>query len=169
MTLIEMVVGLGVGILVLLGMVLIFMTSNRSFVAMGNYLIMDQASRNALSQMTRDIRKSRNLVSYSTNQLVLDYDGATQLTYRWDPAKLVLTQSKTGSPTAVLLTNCVYLQFVMYNNLPQAGFVFGTTTDVTKAKSISVHWKCSQSILGRTTTSEDMQQALIVIRNKPVS
>ncbi len=165
-----MIVGLGVGILVLLGVVLIFMTSNRSFVAMGNYLVMDQASRSALSQMTRDIRKSKNLVSYSTNQLVLDYDGAgTQLTYRWDPVKSVLTQTKTGSPASVLLTNCVFLKFIMYNNVPQAGFVFGTTTDPNNAKSINVIWKCSQSILGRTTTSEDMQQALIVIRNKPVS
>ena len=47
MTLTELMVSVGVGSLVLLAMVMIFMTSSRSFAAMGNYLTMDQAGRNA--------------------------------------------------------------------------------------------------------------------------
>jgi hypothetical protein len=31
---------------------------------------------------------------------------------------------------------------------------------------LSVNWKCSRTILGNKSTTEDMQQALIVIRNK---
>jgi hypothetical protein len=68
----------------------------------------------------------------------------------------------------VLLSHCVTLSFSMYNNTPQPGGTFASTTTVSAGKSFVVAWKCSQSILGRTITSEDMQQALIVTRSKPV-
>src|SRR6266404_4626099 len=83
MTLPETLVGVGVGSLVLTSMMLIFMTSNRSFVALGNYVSLDQASRLAVEQMTRDIRNSQNLTSFSTNQLVFTYAGTTNLVYTY--------------------------------------------------------------------------------------
>ena len=56
----------------------------------------------------------------------------------------------------------------MYNNVPQAGGTFSNATTVGQAKSISTRWKCSRTILGKKVNSEFMQEALIVIRNKPV-
>jgi len=41
-----------------------------------------------------------------------------------------------------------------------------TAANVTEAKTIGVNWKCSRTVLGRKVNSEDMQEALIVIRNK---
>src|SRR5882762_9733673 len=84
MTLVELMVATGIGSLVLASIMTVFVTSNRTFVGMGNYVAMEQASRNALDQMTRDIRKSKNLISFSTNQLVFSYLGTTNLIYRYD-------------------------------------------------------------------------------------
>src|SRR6266567_6432778 len=169
MTLTELMVSVGVGSLVLLAMVMIFMTSSRSFAAMGNYLTMDQAGRNALDQMTRDIRKAKNLISFTTNELVFNYLGSTMLVYNYDSSSHQLTQWKTGGQTNTLLTGCDSFQFSMYQNIPQPGGAFFITTSVSQAKSISVAWKCSRTVLAKKVNSEVMQEALIVIRNKPVS
>ena len=169
MTLVEMLVGVGVGALVLASIMMILVTSNRTFVAMGNYVSMEQKSRSALDQMTRDIRKSKNLVSFSTNQLVFNYAGTTNLTYAYNSTTRQLTQWKTGGTTNILLSECDSLSFSMFSNLPQPGGTWTSTTSVSQGKCISVAWKCSRTILGRKVNTEDMQQALIVIRNKPVS
>jgi type II secretory pathway pseudopilin PulG len=168
MTLVELMVATGVGSLVLVSIMTVFVTSNRTFVGMGNYVVMEQASRSALDQMTRDIRKAKNLISFSTNQLVFNYLGTTNLTYRYDPEARQLAQWKTGGATNVLLSGCDSLTFSMYNNIPQPGGVFTNTTSVSRGKSISVAWRCSRTIMGKKITSEDMQEAQIVIRNKPV-
>src|SRR6266496_1915963 len=81
MTLVEMMVAVGVGCLVLMSMALVFASSSRSFVAMGNYVSMDRASRNALDQMSRDMRASKDLTNFSSTQLVFKYLGSTNLIY----------------------------------------------------------------------------------------
>ena len=169
MTLVELMVSIGVGSLVLTSITMVFMTSNRTFVAMGNYVSMEQNSRGALDQMTRDIRKAKNLISFSTNQLVFNYVGTTNLTYAYNPTSRQLTQWKTGGQTNVLLSECDSLTFSMYSNIPQPGGAWVNATSVSQGKSISVAWKCSRTIIGKKFNTEDMQEALIVIRNKPVS
>ena len=169
MTLVELLVGIAVGSLVLLSVMTIFLTSNRSFVSMGNYVTMEQKSSSALGQMTRDIRRSKNLLSFATNQLVFNFSGTTNLIYAYDPATRRLTQWKTGGQTNVLLSECDSLTFSMYSNLPQPGGLLSNTTSVTQGKCISVAWKCSRTIIGKKYNTEDMQEAIIVIRNKPVS
>ncbi len=168
-TLPEMMVGTGVGSLVLMMIALVFASSSRSFSAIGNYISMDQKSRNALDQMTRDIRRAKDLITFSTNQLVFNYAGTTNLTIRWDPSSRQLVQWKTGDTrTNILLSECDSLQFSMYKNIPLPGGGFTNTTSTAEGKSISVAWKCSRTILGKKVDTEDMQQALIAIRNKPV-
>jgi prepilin-type N-terminal cleavage/methylation domain-containing protein len=169
MTLVEMMVALGVGSLVFMVIAVSFTAANRSFAALGNYVQMDRTSRAALDQMTRDIRKSKNLVSFSPTRLELNYAGTTNLVYAWDAASRNLTQWKTGDaePTP-LLTGCDSLTFSMYTKIPAAGGGYAPTTVASSAKSIGVAWRCSRTIVGSKVTSEDMQQAIIVIRNKPV-
>jgi hypothetical protein len=169
MTLVQMMVAVAVGCLVLAMMGTIFLTTTCSLTAVGNYVTMDQASRNALDQMSRDIRKAQTLISYSTNQLVFNYAGTTNLVYEYDPDSRTLSQWKTGdSATNYLLTGCQSLQFSVYNSVPQPGGTFLTATNVSQAKCVSVAWQCSRMVLGKQTSTEQMQQALIVIRNKPI-
>jgi hypothetical protein len=168
MTLPETLVGVGVGSLLLTGMMLIFMTSNKSFVAMGNYVSLDQASRYAVEQMTRDIRNMQDLTSFNTNQLVFTYGGTSNLVYSYDSTARQLTAWKTGGATNTLLTGCDSLKFSMFSNVPQPGGTLTNATSVGSAKAISTNWKCSRSILGVTANSEYIQEAMIVIRKKLV-
>lgn len=169
MTLPEMMVTLGIAFIFLGIIGAIFLNSSRSFAAIGNYISMDRASRQAMDQMTRDIRRSKNLISFSTNQIAFDCGGATNLVYSFNPSTRQLMQWKTGDPEpSVLLDDCDALKFSLYKSVPSPGGGFTETTIAAQGKSITVNWKCSRSVLGKRLTTEDMQQALIVIRNKPV-
>jgi len=169
MTLPEMLVSVGVGSVALMLAATVFTTSSISFTSIGNYVAMDQKSRSALDQMTRDIRRSLNLTSFATNQLVFAYSGTTNLTYAYNPSAGQLTSYKTGdASTNVLLTGCNYLQFSIFSNVPQPGGTLTNAASVSQAKAISVNWRCSRNFLSRTN-SEYIQESIIVIRNKPVS
>ena len=169
MTLTQMMIAVGIGSVVLATAATVFVTSSFSFTAMGNYIAMDENSRNALDQMTRDIRRSQNLTSFTTNQLVLNFSGSTNLVYNYDPVGQTLTSWKTGdAQTNTLLAGCNYLKFSVYASVPQPGGVLTNTTIVSKAKAISVNWRCSRSAVKRVNT-EFIQESLIVIRSKPVS
>jgi len=151
--------------LVLTAVSLVFMTSARSFAAMGNYVSMDRNSRNALDQMTREIRRAGNLTSFSPMRIQFTKFGTTNsyLVYQWDANSRQLTSWKSGSTqTNILLTECDEFAFSMCNSS------FAPTTVISEGKGIQVAWKCSRAILGNKITTEDMEQALIVMRNKPL-
>src|ERR1041385_3261271 len=85
MTLVEMMVAVVAATLVMAVVAQLTLYTARSFVALGNYDTLDQASLNAIDIMSRDIRQTRGLTSFATNQLIfVDYDGG-QLTYLWNP------------------------------------------------------------------------------------
>ncbi len=168
-TLVELMVASAVGALVLTGVAAVFVGSNVSFSAVGNYVSMDRSSENALDQMSRDIRRSANLTRFASNQLVFNYAGSTNMVFNYDPSVGNLTSWKTGDAvTNVLLTGCDSLQFSMYSNIPQPGGDLTNATTISKAKAISVNWHCSRTMLGNRRNTEDTQEAVIVIRNKPV-
>lgn len=166
MTLPELLIAVAVGSLVLLGMDIFFMTSARSVLAIGNYVSMDANSRNALDQMTLQIRQAGNLTEFSSTHLTFTQPAQTNsvVVYDWNSATGCLTQWQTGDTvTNTLLMQCDALTFSLFDSS------FTSTTNLSASKGLSVNWKCSRTILGNKSTTEDMQQALIVIRNKPVS
>jgi hypothetical protein len=157
-------VAIGVAMLIMTVIAMVFMSSARSFAAMGNYVDMDANSRSALDHMTLEVRQAGNLIEYTPTHLAFTASGQTNsfLVYDWDSGTRRLTEWKTGDTvTNTLLTECDALTFSLFNSS------FTSTTNLSASKGLSVNWKCSRMILGRMTT-EDMQQALIVIRNKPL-
>jgi len=58
------------GILVLLSMSVVFLSSSINFAGLGNYINLDRNSRNALDHMTINIRQSKQLTSFSSGLLV---------------------------------------------------------------------------------------------------
>ena len=164
MTLVELMVAIAVGALVLGLVAVASTTAALSFGALANYADMDAKSRNALDQMTLKIRQAGALTEFSPSHLKFALPGQTNsfLVYDWDPATGSLMEWKTGDSTAnILLTGCDQLAFSLYNAS------FAPTTNVLQSKGLAVNWNCSRTILGRKTTTEEMQQALIVIRNRP--
>src|SRR5262245_58119731 len=111
-TLVELMVAIAVGMVVMAGVMSFLFFSSRSFIALGNYLDLDQRTQLALDKMSREIRQVHKLTSYaSTNLTFEDADGP--LSYTYNPTKQVLTRTK-GGVTETLLTGCDSLQFSIY-------------------------------------------------------
>jgi Tfp pilus assembly protein PilW len=156
-------VAIAVGSLMLMVVATVFGNSIKSFALMGNYVNMDRDSRNALDRMTRELRRAGSLTSFASDRLVFTKYAATNvsLIYQWDASAHQLTEWKTGNTkTNILLTDCEAFAFAMQKASGAA------TTSTSEAKQISVSWKCSRTMLGKQYSTEQMQQALIVVRNK---
>ena len=165
--LIELMVASGIGMLVLLAMSSLSYFTARGFVAMGNYADLDRASRQALDQMTRDIRSTTYLISSTTNQLVFNLAGPTNLSFTWDPSARTLTRSVTGESDRTLLGQCDYLLFNTYQR-NMSNQVYGAFSNATAqtCKLVDLSWRCSRKILGQAVNTESVQTAKIVIRNE---
>jgi len=165
-TLMEMVVGTGVGSLMLIAAAQITMFTARSFVAMGNYNDLDRASRNALDTMSMEIRGAKSVGSFATNRLVLTNMDGTVFSYSWDASSGNVTRT-WGSENKVILTGCDYFCFDVYQRNPtnQFWFPYETTSAPYFTKLVNVSWKCSRQILAAKVNTESVQTAKIVIRN----
>ncbi|MEO7515214.1 MAG: hypothetical protein ABIW93_05350 [Verrucomicrobiota bacterium] len=173
MTLVETMVALTVGFVVLAVIGSLSVWSARSFAAMGNYADLDNASRNALDQLTRDIRQVNGLISFTTNsslqQLEFEDADGQRLYFRFSPSAKTLVKVKSGV-TKTLLRDCDTLDFSVY----QRNNVSGTynqydvvSNDMSTCKLVQVAWICSRKLLPTDLiNSESVQTAKIVIRHK---
>jgi hypothetical protein len=165
--------GLGVGGLVLAGVMSTTVYTARTFVGIGNYCDLSANDRNSLDRMSQDIRQVNNLNSYTTNMLVFqttDADTGSNYTlvYNYDTVAQTLTRA-LGTQTNVLLTNCSYYHFDLYQRNPTLTnggelVTYNPSNSPSTVKAIDFTWICSRSVLGITHNSEDVQSARIVIR-----
>src|SRR5258706_15775002 len=95
----ETMVAIVIGVTFLVALMVIFVNSSVSFAGVGNYINMDRRSRNALDQMTWNIRNAKVLTSFDPAALVFNYDsaGTTNLAYRYDASSRVVTEEWTVS------------------------------------------------------------------------
>ena len=163
-TLVEVMVAMALGTLVfaVVGTLMIFAV--RGFVSMGNYNDLDRASSYALDRMSREIRAAADMTSFSTNQIDMLLLDNTRLSYVYDPNARTLTQIK-GSTREVLLTQCDFLRFNVYQRNPSNDFSFYPASSPAVGKLIDVSWRCSREILGQKINTESVQTSKIVIRN----
>ena len=171
-TLVETMVALGLGTLVLLYVMAMFVSGVTNFTGLGNYASLTGQSRMALDLLSRDIREATQIVgcqtSLPTKTLTLTnaFEGTT-VTYTWNSATGVLACDKTGQPTRTLLTGCESWDFSFYQRNPNNGWTFFPTTDLTLCKLINMSWKCSRTVVGQRKNTENVTTAEVVLRNKP--
>jgi len=140
--------------------------SSRSFAAVANYLNLEQQSRVALDQMSREIRQTRRLLAFTPTSITLqDFDG-NQLQYNFDADSHSLTRTAV-SQTSTILTNCDFLQFSIFQRTPESNTFSGIVEQsISDAKMVQVTWACSRKILGAKVNSANVESAKIVLRNK---
>jgi hypothetical protein len=166
MMLVEALMSIGLTGLIMIVLVSISVFSGRSFVAMANYVELDDNNRIAIDTMTRDLRECNKVISSDAYSLLLeDSDGFT-ITYTYSPSLKTLTRVKAGN-SSTLLTGCQTLNF----SLGQRNTVAGTfdqfpAASVAEAKVVDVSWRCVRTILGVTANTEAVQTAKIVIRKQ---
>ncbi len=169
MTLIEILVATGLGGLVLGVAMTLNSYTARSFAAMANYVNLDQMSRSALDQMSREIRQADKLTSYSPTRLdfrMIDPNSGavSTLTYSYGTTTKTLTRAFNGQIT-VLLKELQNLEFKMYQRtIVSNSWEQYQVTDPNLCKLVHLNWTCSRKLLGRSINSESVQSARVVMR-----
>ena len=165
MTLPEVLIGSAVGVLVLGAAMGLLMFANKSFAMQFNYVDMSSEAQAAVDRLSQQVRQTRALASFSSNQLdFIDFDGK-HLTITYSPNERVLRQTKDDI-SKVLLEGCDALSFAMFRRTAQFGTdAFYPTTDPSACRIIQLQWDSSRTILGRKLTTDSMQTARVVLRN----
>ena len=167
MTLVELMVALGASVLLLAAVAKGWAFTARSFAAIGNYADMDNASRNALDLMSRDIRGAQSVTFYRTNQITLRNPPPDNsvFSYVYDPNTATLVRS-TSAGDQVLLRECDYVTFsVSQRNVTNNFQFYSTSNQPSLTKLVDVSWKCSRKVVGTMVNTESVQTAKIVLRN----
>jgi prepilin-type N-terminal cleavage/methylation domain-containing protein len=178
-TIMEMLIATSVGGLAIAMVITAFTFSVTSFSAMGNYADLDRYSRNAVDVLSKNIRNSSALMSFSSNNpMYLQFTNSTagtSFTVNYNALKRTLSYSQNGGSSRLLLTNCDTWSFSLYSKAPiltTTNIIFyGATNgsgqlDASVCKLINMTWKCSRSIFGSKRNTETIQTAEIVLRNK---
>jgi prepilin-type N-terminal cleavage/methylation domain-containing protein len=165
-TLVEMLVGMALAGIILLGITQLVFYTGRSFAALANYTELDRYSRNALDQMVYKIRQADAMTSFASNRMVFSYNTTNQLIYNFSPTAKTLTETVEGR-TKILLTGCDQLTFSIYQRNTEAGSYdqFPATLTNNAVKLVQLSWVCSRRVLGARINTESVQSAKIVIRN----
>lgn len=186
MTLVELLIAMGISGMVFVAVGMMIFSSGRSYAALANYVDLDNRSRKALDQMTKDIRQVDGVTAIGTttlasgqvvtNLLVLagkDSDGtAYNITYNYSPGSVnkTLTRAKSAGQyagTNILLTGCNYLNFRMFNRVPIDGTMDNfDATDLATCKVVQIDWICARKIFNQSDNTESVQSAKVVIRKK---
>jgi type II secretory pathway pseudopilin PulG len=164
-TLIEMLVGVSLGLLILAGVGSVYIFSAKSFMAMSNYSDLSSKNRHASDVVSRDIRAALSVLSATTNVLVLHSRGG-DITYTFDPTQQVLSRAQLGQ-TQVLLQAVSFLNFSLYSRPTNgASYEDFPATSPSNAKLVAFHWACSRRIFAAETNSHGLEAALIELRNQ---
>ncbi len=175
-TLVEMMVGLGVFSVASLALAMVFLFSLRSYTAMANYAVLDQYNRQAMDQVTYELRQATQVLNYQSNATmrsltILNGSGVTVM-YVFDSTKQQVRRQASDGSNKVLLTNCNLLDFGLYMRPPTNGTfdvypIQMTTNWQQTVKVVQLSWKTSMHICpSMKVQSEDIQTARIVIRKQ---
>src|SRR6516225_5185200 len=84
-TIVEIMVAVAIFSISALALATIFLFSIRSYAAMANYAVLDQKNRQAMDQLTYEIRQAQKVVDYTTNgsasSLIITNGSGVQVTY----------------------------------------------------------------------------------------
>ena len=164
-TLVEMMVGIALASLLLLGVASLYLFSLKSFTAMSNYIELNARNRYASDIVTRDIRSATGVTSATSQQLVLRFGGA-DLTYNYDEDAGTLTRSYLEQDE-VLLEGVNSLSFSLYQKpLNGAAYEEFSVATPSNAKLVGFQWECSRRVYGTRKNSQSLEAAIVKLRNK---
>ena len=165
MTLVELMVTVALGTLILLGVTSLYLFGLKSFTSMANYSELNGKSRYASDVITRDIRAASGVTGATPEKLVL-HIGATDVTYDYDEDVGTLTRTYPGH-TNVLLEGVKSLSFALYER-PATGAAYEQfpVATASTAKLVGFRWACSRRVYGTEKSSQNVEAAIVKLRNK---
>jgi prepilin-type N-terminal cleavage/methylation domain-containing protein len=174
-TMVEMMVAMAIFTVVGLAMMSLWMFSSRSLASLANYASLDMANRQAMDQLTAEIRQAKQITDYGTNAnsssiTLLNGDGETiQFLFNKSNQSLVRNDFTTGDHK-VLLNNCSLLAFDLRQRNPMNGnfdiYPVATNNWQMTVKVLQLTWKTTTRLPTGVASSENVQTARIVIRKQ---
>jgi type II secretory pathway pseudopilin PulG len=173
-TLVEMMVAVGIFSLAGIGLMGLYLFSVKSMASMYNYCLLDQYNRQAMDQLTREIRQATKVLNYTTNSVTIlaaNDDGSTStVIYSFSPSTKKMLRTSSDGTSKALLNDCSLLSFQLFTRCPSNG-VFGSFPVAVNnwsntVKVLQLTWKTSMSLSSGTVNSENVQTARIVIRKQ---
>jgi len=167
-TMIELMVAVVAGTVILGSVVVTSLTITQTLASVGNYNDLDKYSRNTLDIMNRDLRGAAGLTNYTPASIMMTNLDGSSFKYAWDGSNVFkrVSWATTNTTVSVLLTNCDFLTFNIFQRNPTNGFDFVSATNApNQTKLVSVSWRCSRSIFGMKINTESVQTARIALRN----
>lgn len=168
-TLVEMSVAVGLFSMSAVVLATLYTFSTRSFAAMANYAVLDQNNRQAMDQLTYEIRQAREVSDYTSNSITILNGDGMGVTYRFVPQTKQMVRTDSDGNRKVLLNNCNLLSFNLFQRNPINGtfdeYPAATNNWQQTVKVVQLTWKTSRSLPG-LLNSENVQTARIVIRKQ---
>jgi prepilin-type N-terminal cleavage/methylation domain-containing protein len=178
LTLIEMLIATGIGLIMMTIILSLTAYGERSFAVTSSHVNLESKSRNALDKLTRELHQATAVINCETNLPVksLTVTNALEaftMTLSWDADAKTLTLERTGptiddNQSVKLLTNCDRWDFTLCGRAPIVGptdVSFSAAATLADCKLIVMSWSCSQNVIGKLET-ENVQEAQIGLRNK---
>ena len=172
---VEMMVAMAIFTVVGLAMMSLYMFSSRSLASLANYATLDIANRQAMDQLTYELRQAKQISDYTTNATtssisLINGDGETiQYLFNMSSQTLVRNNLLTGEHK-VLLNNCSLLAFDLRQRNPMDGnfdiYPVATNNWQMTVKVLQLTWKTTQRLPTGVSSSENVQTARIVIRKQ---
>ena len=177
-TLVEMMVAVALFSLGSMSLMGLYVFSIKSMASMYNYAVLDQYNRQAMDQLTREIRQSKRVLAYTTNSITVltaNEDGSSgpRVTYSFSPSTKKMLRTASDGSSKLLLDNCSLLQFDLYTRCP-SNAVFGAFPVAVNnwsntVKVLQLTWKTAVTRPDGIINSENVQTARIVIRKQQES
>jgi hypothetical protein len=178
-TLVEIMVAVAVFSVVGMALMGTYMFSVKSMAAMYNYSVLDANNRQAMDQLTREIRQSKKVLAYTTNSITIQTandDGTTgpQIAYSFSPStKRMVRRNLSDGTSKLLLNNCNLLSFELFTRCPSneafGSFPVAVNNWQETVKVLQLTWKTSMTLPSGIINSENIQTARIVIRKQQTS
>jgi prepilin-type N-terminal cleavage/methylation domain-containing protein len=175
-TLVEMMVAVGIFGLASMSLMGTYIFSVKSMASMYAYAVLDQYNRQAMDQLTREIRQAKNVLAYTTNSITIltandDGSSGPRVKYEFVPSTKKMVRRNLSDGTAkLLLDNCSLLSFELYTRCP-SNAVFGSFPVAVNnwsntVKVLQLTWKTMITQPSGIANSENVQTARIVIRKQ---
>lgn len=164
-TLVELLVATALGMVALAVVCVAVLYGSRAFVAMTNYLDLDEQSEQCLDKMSRELRQADHLTAFASNDVSFADVSGNTIRYLYDTNSKSLKRI-AGGATNLYLTGCDTLTFSIYQRTPISNtFEPVSTSSYTNAKLLAINWNCSRDIQASRANSDSAQSAKVVIRN----
>jgi prepilin-type N-terminal cleavage/methylation domain-containing protein len=169
-TAIEMLVATGLFGIATATVCTIYMVATRGFASLANYAELDKINRNAMDNLTMEIRQAKLVTDVQSNSFSLINGDNVSVTYWFNPTAKQFIRSASDGSSKVLISSCALINFEVFQRNNIAGtwdqYPIATNNWSEYVKVIQLTWKAARAIPGGPGVSENVQTAKIVIRKQ---